>query len=406
MWLTVLLGGFQRLLCGKNFMKNVLVIFHSVLANRWLLLGVYMGAFMSPLTIEFAIGFKKYQPDLRGIIFFGMLGIFEYFRWKARTVSSIERYEEVDKKLSLIRILLRLIIKKDTTFFVIIFVVLTFVILLVLYPLIYVVSSSFSDKIAVMSGRVLLWPVEPSVEGYGVVFGYREIWEGYLNTVIYTVFGTALNVVMTMILAYPLSRKDFIGRNIIMFTFTFTMFFNGGLIPTFLLIRDLGLIDTRLVMILPWAIGVWNVIITRTYLQSSIPGELYEAARVDGASNMRMFTMIVIPLSGPIIAVIALFYAVGHWNQFFNALIYLRSKELRPLQIILREILVLNSPQALNDMMASATQEELDALQDRAFLSAQIQFALIIISTAPILAVYPFVQKYFVKGVMIGAIKG
>ena len=296
--------------------------------------------------------------------------------------------------------------KEDRLFYVLDFIVLTIVFVLVIYPLIYITSSSFSDKLAVMAGRVILWPVKPSLEGYQAVFEFDEVWIGYYNTIIYTVFGTALNVVMTIIISYPLSRRDFVGRNLIMFAFTFTLFFHGGLIPTYLLIRSLGLIDTRAVMIIPWAIGVYNVIITRTFLQSSIPTELYEAARVDGASNIRMLMMIVLPLSGPIIAVISLFYAVGHWNQFFNALIYLRRSELKPLQLVLRDILVLNSSAALSDLMASATAEELEALQQRAFLQGLIQFALIIFATAPVLAVYPFVQKHFVRGVMIGAIKG
>ena len=296
--------------------------------------------------------------------------------------------------------------KEDRLFYVLDFIVLTIVFVLVIYPLIYILSSSFSDKLAVMAGRVILWPIKPSLEGYQAVFEFDEVWVGYYNTIIYTVFGTALNVFMTMIIAYPLSRRDFVGRNLIMFAFTFTLFFHGGLIPTYLVIRSLGLIDTRAVMIIPWAIAVYNVIITRTFLQSSIPTELYEAARVDGASNIRMLLMIVLPLSGPIIAVISLFYAVGHWNQFFNALIYLRRSELKPLQLVLRDILVLNSPAALSDLMASATPEELEALQQRAFLQGLIQFALIIIATAPVLVAYPFVQKHFVRGVMIGAIKG
>ena len=296
--------------------------------------------------------------------------------------------------------------KEDRLFYTLDFILLTLIFIVVVYPLIYIVSSSFSDKLAVMTGSIVLWPVRPSVEGYLAVFAFDDVWIGYYNTLFYTIFGTALNVVMTMLIAYPLSRRDFIGRNLIMFAFTFTLFFNGGLIPTYLLIRSLGLIDTRAVMIIPGAIVVFNMIITRTYLQTSIPVELYEAARVDGASNIRMMLMIVIPLSGPIIAVIALFYAVGHWNQFFNALIYLRRQELRPLQLVLREILVLNSPAALTDLMASATQEELEALQQRAFLQGLIQFALIIVATAPVLIAYPFVQKHFVRGVMIGALKG
>ena len=296
--------------------------------------------------------------------------------------------------------------REDRLFYVLDVGLLGFTFLLVIYPLIYVVSSSFSDALEVVAGRVWLLPVKPSLEGYKAVFEYSELWLGYGNTIFYTVFGTIYNVVMTMLIAYPLSRRDCKGRGLLMFLFTFTLFFQGGLIPTYLLIRSIGLIDTRAALIIPFAIGVWNVIITRTYLQSNIPGELYEAARVDGATNTRMLWSVVLPLSGPIIAVITLFYAVNHWNQFFNALVYIRRQELRPLQIILREILVLNSPGVIDQLMASASPEQVEALQARMYLQGLIQFALIVVATAPILAVYPFVQKYFVHGVMIGALKG
>ena len=296
--------------------------------------------------------------------------------------------------------------REDRLFYVLDVGLLGFTFLLVIYPLIYVVSSSFSDALEVVAGRVWLLPVKPSLEGYKAVFEYNELWLGYGNTIFYTVFGTIYNVLMTMLIAYPLSRRDCKGRGLLMFLFTFTLFFQGGLIPTYLLIRSIGLIDTRAALIIPFAIGVWNVIITRTYLQSNIPGELYEAARVDGATNTRMLWSVVLPLSGPIIAVITLFYAVNHWNQFFNALVYIRRQELRPLQIILREILVLNSPGVIDQLMASASPEQVEALQARMYLQGLIQFALIVVATAPILAVYPFVQKYFVRGVMIGALKG
>jgi putative aldouronate transport system permease protein len=294
----------------------------------------------------------------------------------------------------------------DKLFYILDIVLLSGVFLLVLYPLVYIVSASFSHARQIITGRVWLWPVQFSLDGYKAVFEYKDVWVGYGNTIFYTFFGTILNVTMTMMVAYPLSRKDFVGRNLVMFLFTFTMFFNGGLIPTYLLIQSLGLIDTRAVMIIPGAIGVWNVIITRTYLQSNIPLELYDSARVDGASNTRMFLMIVIPLSGPIIAVITLFYAVGHWNAFFNALIYLRSRELRPLQLVLREILIQNSPAMMDQMAATMSPEQLELMQLREFLQQQLQYALIIVATLPVLMMYPFVQRYFVRGIMIGAIKG
>lgn len=296
--------------------------------------------------------------------------------------------------------------REDRVFYALDYVLLTFSFLIVIYPLIYIVSSSFSDALEVMTGRVWLLPINPTLEGYQAVFEYRDVWIGYGNSIFYTVFGTIYNVVMTMIVAYPLSRKDFVGRSPIMFLFTFTMFFHGGLIPTYLLIRSLGMIDTRAVLIIPWAIAVWNVIITRTYLQSTIPGELYEAARVDGASNTRMFWHVVLPLSGPIIAVITLFYAVNHWNTYFNALIYIRDDSLRPLQLVLREILIQNSMNILDDMMADMTAEQLEQMTRREFLVALLQYSLIVVATVPVLIMYPFVQKHFIKGVMIGSLKG
>jgi putative aldouronate transport system permease protein len=294
----------------------------------------------------------------------------------------------------------------DRVFYIVDMVLLSAITLVVLYPLVYIVSASFSDAQELVIGRVYLWPVKPSLEGYKAVFKYDDVWLGYGNTIFYTVFGTALNIVMTIIIAYPLSRRDFVGRNIIMFVFTFTMFFRGGLIPTYLLIKSLGLVNTRAVMIVPWALQIWNVIITRTYLQSTIPLELYDSAKVDGASNTRMLLMIVLPLSGPIIAVITLFYAVGHWNSFFPALIYLRDRSLRPLQIVLREILIMNSMRMMDEYMSNATEEQLELMIERQFMAQLLQYALIIVATFPILVMYPFVQKYFVRGIMIGAIKG
>lgn len=281
-------------------------------------------------------------------------------------------------------------------------VFLLFVLVIVLYPLIYIVSSSFSSTRAVTSGRVWLLPVEPSLEGYKAVFAYKDIWIGYANTFYYVFFGTALNVVLTILAAYPLSRKDFRARNLVMFLFTFTMFFNGGLIPTYLLIDKLGMINTRMAMILPSALSIWNVIITRTFFQSNISKELLEAAKLDGCSDVKFVLKIVIPLSGAIIAVMTLFYAVGHWNSFFSAFIYLKDNKLMPLQIKLRTILILNQfdPSMLT---GSVNVEEMNK---RANLRELLKYSLIIVSSLPVLCIYPFVQKYFVKGIMIGSIKG
>ena len=268
-----------------------------------------------------------------------------------------------------------------------------------LYPLIYVVSSSFSSAEAVMSGKVWLFPIEPTLEGYKAVFNSNQIWGGYLNTIFYAVVGTSINILLTLMAAYPLSRKDFIGKNYIMFFFVFTMFFSGGMIPTYLLVRDLNLIDTRWALLIPNAIAIWYVILTRTYFQSNIPVELLESSQLDGCSNRTFLIKIVLPLSKPIVAVIALFYIVGHWNEYFSAMIYLNDKNLFPLQIILRNILIQNEMD--NSMMSNIEFEEA-----RIYLAALLKYSLIIIASFPVLVAYPFVQKYFVKGIMIGALKG
>lgn len=287
----------------------------------------------------------------------------------------------------------------DRAFNVANYVLLTIVLIVVLYPLVYVVSASFSSSYAVLSGKVWLWPVEPSLEGYKAVFKNKNILTGFQNTFFYTLAGTFVNVVMTVLAAYPLSRKDFRGRNKFMLLFVFTMMFNGGLIPTYFVVKDLSMIDTVWAMLIPTALSVWNVIIMRTYFQTTIPGELLEASQIDGCNDFRFLLKIVVPLSGPIIAVIALFYAVGHWNQYFNAMIYLKNPQLYPLQLILRDILVQNEVRIdmLGDVKSAAARQGLREL---------LKYSLIVISSVPLMLVYPFVQKFFVKGVMIGSIKG
>lgn len=274
--------------------------------------------------------------------------------------------------------------------------------LVVLYPLIYVVSSSFSSTDAVISGRVWLWPVEPSVRGYEAVFTHEGIMRGYYNSFFYMTIGTAVNVAMTILAGYPLSRRDFKARNGIMMFFVFTMIFQGGLIPTYILIRNLGMVNTRAVMIIPVALSVWNVIITRTFFQSTIAPELLEAARIDGCSDFQFVYYVVLHLSGAIIAVNALFYAVHtHWNGFFQAFIYLNEKRLYPLQLVLREILILNEIES-----SMLTSVDLEALEARQGLVELLKYSLIVVASVPVLIMYPFAQRYFVKGVMIGAIKG
>lgn len=272
-------------------------------------------------------------------------------------------------------------------------------VIIVLYPLIYILSCSFSDPAAIMSNKVWLFPVDFSLEGYKAVFNSKLIWRGYGNTVFYTVTGTMVNVLLTVMAAYPLSRKDFVGRNIIMFLFAFTMFFNGGLIPTFLTVRNLGLYNTRWAMILPNAMAMWHVIITRTYFQENIHSSLREAAQIEGCSNIQFIMKVVVPLSKPILAVISLYYGVMHWNSFFNALIYLQDSDMFPLQLILRDILIQNS--ADNTMTM-----DLESAAKKEMMAELLKYGMIVVSSVPVLMIYPFVQKYFVKGMMIGAIKG
>ncbi|TDF93289.1 carbohydrate ABC transporter permease [Paenibacillus piri] len=289
--------------------------------------------------------------------------------------------------------------KADQLFTVTNYVILSLFLITILYPLIYIASASISSSEAVISGRVWLWPVSPTLEGYSAVFKHKLILSGFMNSFYYTVAGTVINVVMTILAAYPLSRKDFYGKNVFMFLFVFTMMFSGGLIPTYLLVKDLGMLNTTWSMLLPGALGVWNMIITRTYFQTTIPDELLEASQLDGCTDFQFVWKIVLPLSGPIIAVITLFYAVGHWNSFFNALIYLKSQKLFPLQLVLRDILVQNEVDLnmLVDVQEAAKREGLREL---------LKYSLIIVATLPLMIVYPFVQKYFVKGIMIGSLKG
>ena len=271
--------------------------------------------------------------------------------------------------------------------------------LLVLYPLIYIVACSFSSSQAVIGGRVFLWPVEFNVEGYKAVFKNSLLFSGFYNAVIYTVFGTVISLALTVVAGFVLSRRDLYGRGVLMFLFTFTMLFSGGMIPMYLVVRAVGLYNTRLAMMIPNAIGVWYIIICRTFFQSNIPDELSEAAELDGCSDLNFFISVVLPLSGPIIAVLALFYAVGQWNSYFDALMYLRSQELWPLQIILRNILIQSEIAAtmLTDVSILARWEGLKDL---------IKFSVIVVSSVPMLVIYPFVQKYFVRGIMVGALKG
>ncbi|MFE5324237.1 carbohydrate ABC transporter permease [Paenibacillus sp. NPDC056579] len=289
--------------------------------------------------------------------------------------------------------------RSDRLFSITNYTVLTLFLLTILYPVLFIVSASFSSPQAVVSGKVWIWPVDFTLSGYEAVFKHKLIWSGFWNSVYYTVAGTALNVVVTILAAYPLSRSDLFGKNGIMLLFVFTMLFSGGMIPSYLLVKELGLLNSSWAMILPGALSVWNMIITRTYFQTTIPTELLEAAQLDGCNDFKFVWKVVLALSGPIIAVNALFYAVGHWNAFFNALIYLKSQSLFPLQLVLRDVLVQNdiSSDMIVDVKDAAAREGLREL---------LKYSLIVIATLPLMIVYPFVQKHFVKGVMIGSLKG
>lgn len=291
--------------------------------------------------------------------------------------------------------------KADRIFTIINYTFLSFLLVIVLYPLIFIVSSSFSSTEAVSSGRVWLWPVDFSIAGYKAVFENSSVWTGYLNSLFYMVVGTLINVTITILAAYPLSRskKEFRGRGIFIFMFIFTIMFNGGLIPTYLLIRDLGMLNTRWALLIPDALAVFNVIITVTFFRTTIPKELSESAQLDGCNDFKFLWKIVLPLSAPILAVISLFYAVGHWNQYFSALIYLRDISLFPLQLILRGILTQNEIDP--EMMSNYEQ-----MESRIGLQDLLKYSLIIVASLPVLVIYPFVQKHFVKGVMIGSVKG
>ncbi len=289
--------------------------------------------------------------------------------------------------------------KQDRVFKLINTALLLFTLFIVLYPCYFVLIASFSDPMEVNIGNVLLLPKGTNLEAYRMVFRDADVWTGYTNTVIYTALGTSINVVLTVCAAFPLSRRKWYGKKFFMMILVFTLFFNGGLIPTYLLINSLDMIDTLWVMILPEAIAVWNVVIVRTYIQKSIPYELEEAAYLDGCSKIRLLVSIILPLSKAVLAVIALYYAVGHWNSYMRALIYIRSKSRYPLQLVLRSILIQN--QISEDMMA-----EVESSVARLYLAEQIKYALIIVSTLPMIIIYPFVQKYFVKGVMLGSLKG
>lgn len=269
--------------------------------------------------------------------------------------------------------------------------------IIMLYPLLYVVACSFSDPLSVVQSRITLLPQGATLAAYERVFRNEMIMSGYKNTLVYTLLGTAINVVITLMTAYPLSRPDLVGKKAVNSMIAFTMLFSGGMVPTFLVVKDLGLMDSVWAIVLPGAMSAWNMFIVKNYYMTSIPRELIEAADVDGASDIRAYLSIVTPLSAPIVAVMVLYYGVGHWNAYFDALLYLRDKARYPLQLVIRTFFT-----------ASDYAEQGGGSGDTAMLliNETMKYALIVIASAPILCLYPLLQRYFIKGVMLGAIKG
>ena len=278
-----------------------------------------------------------------------------------------------------------------------IWVLVALVLVIVIYPLWFIIIASFSDQTMVASGQVVLLPKGINFGGYEQVFGDSRIWQGYFNTIIYSVVGTALNMIVTMPAAFALSRREFGSRRVIMFLFTITMYIGGGMIPTYLLMKDLNLTNSMWVFILPGAVSVWNLIIARSFFETSIPEDLHDAAQIDGLSYFGYFFKVVLPLSAAIIAVIGLYYFVGHWNDYFTGLLYIQDADKQPLQVVLQNILLANKTTAGASSASTAQQQQ---------LADQIKYGVIIVSTLPLLVLYPFLQKYFNKGVMIGAVKG
>ena len=288
--------------------------------------------------------------------------------------------------------------KGDRVFDVVNFIILLLICLIVAYPLYFVIIASISDPNVVNKGGVIFWPQGATLLGYQKLFQDQTIWRGYANTFFYTLCGTVLDVVVTTCAAYALSRKDLVGRKGLMRYFIFTMYFSGGMIPGYLLMRDLHLMNTVWVMLIPGAMSAYNMIVARTFIQSTISEELLEASKIDGCSDTQFFFRILLPLSKAILAVLGIYYAVGHWNSYFNAFLYLNDRELYPLQIFLRQILIQNNMDT--DLMDEDMLAQIQNLQE------VLKYSIIVISTAPLMFFYPFVQKYFVKGVMIGSVKG
>lgn len=295
--------------------------------------------------------------------------------------------------------------KKITLFDTVNVVCMCILLFVICYPLYYTVIASVSEGKAVASGKVFLWPVNFNLDAYKNALDYKYIWYGYANAIINTVLGVLLNLALTIPAAYALSKKKLPLKSQVTTLFLITMYFGGGLVPTYMLMKNMGLINTRMALIISGGVSVYNIIVTRVFYRSSIPEGLYEAAEIDGASEIKKFFSIALPLSKPIIAVMTLYYAIGRWNDFFTALIYISNRKLEPLQLVLRRVLVQNEQVTSEEFLRQQMQTDLIAAAERAYRAYTMKFAMVFIAAAPLLVAYPFVQKHFVKGVMIGALK-
>ena len=291
----------------------------------------------------------------------------------------------------------------DRIFDAVIFILLTFVFLIVAYPLYFVIISSLSDPLAVTGGKVTLYPVGLTLDGYAAVFRHKTVLPTFLNSIKYTVVGVCINLAVTIPTAYAMSRRDFFAKKPIMLFYVLTMFLSGGMMPTYIIVRDLGMLNTVWALTIPGALSVYNMVVARTFFTTNIPEELFEAAKLDGCGNTRFFLLVVLPLSSAIIAILTLYYGVGHWNSYYSALLYISDRKMWPLQMELRTILLLNETQNVNQVLTAEQQAEKKRLEA---LSDMMKYSLIIVSCIPVMIIYPFVQKHFVKGVLIGSVKG
>jgi putative aldouronate transport system permease protein len=292
-------------------------------------------------------------------------------------------------------------LRGDRSFHIVNMAVLTFILLIVIYPLVYVISCSFSSAYAVVTNRVWLWPVDVTLDGYKAVFEHPLIMTGYMNSLLYMAGGTSVNIILLLLCGYPLSRKDLPGAKAWTMYFMLTMFFGGGMIPNYLLVKNLGLMNSRWALIIPFAFSAYNMVIVRTFFKSNLPEDLLEAANIDGCGDIRFFVKIALPLAKPVIAVMVLLHGIGHWNGYMRALLYVSDSSKFTLQLVLRDILMLNNMPA--EMLAQMGDQKLDEMRNAMEL---IRYSVIIVGSLPVLILYPFVQKYFVKGIMIGSIKG